>query len=576
MYLGGLVAAGLTQAGAAGVGAVVVTRLLHANSTATRWPLVVTLVLSAVVVSGMRTIERVVSELLGQNYAHEIRLDLIRRNLMPGGVTNLGAAVARTTNDLTSVRGWISQGIAPLAVGVPLVLGAAVAMAAIDPVLVLTLVPPLALLGIGMRFATPTTYRRTRALRRARGKLAAQVADTILSARTIRAGGGSVRELHQIERASHSLVRAAITRARWAGLLRGLAATASGWATATAIAIGLAAHLPSNQIAAALAVVGFLATPLNDAGRVAEFRQTYRAARRIIGPAIEREEAQGRTPEPVATATQPREAPAEERERGDVAADAAVFEGVVDATGRRMPTVRARPGERILLQTGDASTDTSVLDQLAGLEATEAATLIVGDVDLLTASPGRRRRTVGYAAHGALHPRTSVRRAVGYRAATPPGDEVHDLLDKVCLTDRVRDLPDGIETVLVRGGEPLTLPDRARLALARALFNEPPLLVFDHLDADLGQKGRAVMRKLLRDYPGVVVAATDIHDEIMETTLIWNHGKVIDDTLLRPLSPELMLVDPELAARARELLREPDEANGKREYISALGTHDGR
>ncbi len=556
IYLGGLVAAGLTQAGAAGLGAVVVTRLLHAHATAPRWPLVLALVLIAVLVGGMRAVERVVSELLGQDYVHEIRLGLIRRNLMPGGVKNLGVAVARTTNDLNSVRTWISQGIAPLAVGVPLVFGAAAAMAFLDPVLVLALVPPLALLGVGMSWATPTTYRRTRALRRARGKLSAQIADTILSARTIRAGGGSVRELHQIERASRSLVRAAIIRARWAGLLRGLAATASGWTTATTIAIALAAGLPSSQIVAALTIIGFLSMPLHDAGRVAEYRQTYRAARRIIGPAIEHEDANGRTPEPVAAAPRPEEAAADEVRGG--ATDAAVFEGIVDAAGRRLPTVRARPRERILLQTGDASMDTSVLDQLAGLEATEAATLRVGDVDLLSASPGRRRRTVGYAAHGALHPRTSVRRAVGYRAATPPGDEVHDLLDKVGLTDRVGALPDGIETVLVRGGEPLTLPDRARLALARALFNEPPLLVFDHLDADLGQEGRAVMRNLLRDYPGVVVAATDIHHEIMETTLIWNHRRVTHASLERSLSPELILVDPELAAEVRELLGDPE------------------
>src|SRR6187549_1519941 len=35
-----------------------------------------------------------------------------------------------------------------------------------------------------------------------------------------------------------------------------------------------------------------------------------------------------------------------------------------------------------------------------------------------------------------------------------------------------------------------------------------------------------------------------------------------------------MLVDPELAERARKLLREPGEANGKGWHMSALGTHD--
>ena len=51
-------------------------------------------------------------------------------------------------------------------------------------------------------------------------------------------------------------------------------------------------------------------------------------------------------------------------------------------------------------------------------------------------------------------------------------------------------------------------------------------------------------------------------------------GLIDQQTLVRSLSPELMLVDPELAERARELLREPHEANGKGDYMSALGTHE--
>ena len=45
-------------------------------------------------------------------------------------------------------------------------------------------------------------------------------------------------------------------------------------------------------------------------------------------------------------------------------------------------------------------------------------------------------------------------------------------------------------------------------------------------------------------------------------------------TLERLLSPELMLVDSELAERARAFLREPHEHNGKGTYMSALGTHE--
>jgi hypothetical protein len=51
-------------------------------------------------------------------------------------------------------------------------------------------------------------------------------------------------------------------------------------------------------------------------------------------------------------------------------------------------------------------------------------------------------------------------------------------------------------------------------------------------------------------------------------------GLIEQHTLARSLSPELMLVDAELAERARALLREPEEANGRDKHMSALGTHE--
>jgi hypothetical protein len=51
-------------------------------------------------------------------------------------------------------------------------------------------------------------------------------------------------------------------------------------------------------------------------------------------------------------------------------------------------------------------------------------------------------------------------------------------------------------------------------------------------------------------------------------------GLIDQHTFVRSFSPELMLVDPGLAERARALLREPGEARGKGNHMSALGTHE--
>ena len=103
--------------------------------------------------------ERVVSEQLSQSYVHEIRVGLVRHNLGEDGVRSLGVAVARATNDLSSVKTWVAQGVAPLAVDIPLLMGAWCVLLLLDPVLGLALLAPMAVLLIGLRASrrSPTT-----------------------------------------------------------------------------------------------------------------------------------------------------------------------------------------------------------------------------------------------------------------------------------------------------------------------------------------------------------------------------------------------------------------------------------
>jgi ABC-type transport system involved in cytochrome bd biosynthesis fused ATPase/permease subunit len=127
-----------------------------------------------------------------------------------------------------------------------------------------------------------------------------------------------------------------------------------------------------------------------------------------------------------------------------------------------------------------------------------------------------------------------VSRTLRYRRPDIGPEAVDRLLGLVDLAERVAELESGADTILVHGGEPLTIPERARLFLARAILDNPPLLVFDHLDADLGQDGRATMRRLLADYPGVVILASDDPDQIIPPTQVWRTDGV--HRITQPLS----------------------------------------
>ena len=508
-YLSLLIGAGLGQAAAAGVSAHFFTHALTRSATGSRGLLFGALVAAAVTVGGLRMAERVLSERLSQDYVHQIRLGLIRRNLADGRVKSLGVAVARTTNDLTSVKNWISQGVAPLAVGIPLIIGVGVALALLDPWLLAGLVVPIAVLLFAMKVLAPVAYQRTRLVRRVRGRLSSQVADTILSTPAIRSAGGSDRELARIETHSQALVAASIEKAKVAGAMRGTAAAMSGIAIAMVIGTGLLAGLPTHTIAGALTIVAFLTVPLHDLGRVVEFRQTYRAARRIIGPAIE----------PPATSAPER---AERTDVPQIDVGRAVFVDFVPlSNGTTMPELAAQPGARVVVDAGTPRLTSELLERFVGLREAYVGQVVVSGKDLSLAGPKTLRQLVGYAAQGMMLVRGSVSRTVRYRCPDTGPEEVDRLLGLVDLAERVAELARGADTILVHGGEPLTIPERARLLLARAILDEPPLLVFDHLDADLGQDGRATMRRLLAHYPGVVILASDDPDQIITPTQVW-------------------------------------------------------
>ncbi|MGH3337171.1 MAG: ATP-binding cassette domain-containing protein, partial [Nocardioides sp.] len=164
---------------------------------------------------------------------------------------------------------------------------------------------------------------------------------------------------------------------------------------------------------------------------------------------------------------------------------------------------------------------TAALHALVGVRRPAAGVVRINGRDVSAVGFRERRRLFGYAAQGMRLERTTIARAVRYREPDAKVPEVGQLLTRVGLTEKVATLPRGEHARLREGGEPLATPDRALLLLARALYGDPPLLVLDHLDDELGEAGRDRLRDLLASYPGIVLLASDTPEAVMAPTRRW-------------------------------------------------------
>jgi thiol reductant ABC exporter CydD subunit len=167
------------------------------------------------------------------------------------------------------------------------------------------------------------------------------------------------------------------------------------------------------------------------------------------------------------------------------------FEGVSFAYPARPGTVldgfelELRPGETVAL-VGDSGAGKSTVAALAlGLLTPTAGRVTIGRVDLAACHPGAWRRLVAWVPQRPVLLRATV--ADNIRLGVPQASD-HDVRRAAQLAGAdafVRALPDGYDTVVGDGARALSPGECRRIAIARAVVREAPLVVLDEPTADL-------------------------------------------------------------------------------------------
>jgi ATP-binding cassette, subfamily B, bacterial MsbA len=141
------------------------------------------------------------------------------------------------------------------------------------------------------------------------------------------------------------------------------------------------------------------------------------------------------------------------------------------------------------------------------------------------------RRMLGIVTQETILFNDTVYNNVAYGQSSIGTDAVERALDAACALDFVREMPEGLETIIGDRGVKISGGQRQRLAIARALLKDPPILIFDEATSALDTESEQLITKaisnLLSGRTVIIIAHRLSTIRKADLILVVENGKIV-------------------------------------------------
>lgn len=458
-----------------------------------------------------------------------------------------GDLVSRVGSDTTLLRAVLTQGLVEAVGGSVTFVGALIAMAIIDPILLSLTVGVVAIsiivvLALSMRIRTASAAAQAKV-----GELASAVERAISSVRTIRAAGATEREIAAVEKHATGAWLRGLDVAKVSALVVPVAGIAMQASFLVVLGVGgyrvAAGSITVASLVAFILFLFMMIMPLGQAfGAISATNQALGALGRIQeiidlptedaddatiragltnpgtasaqAPAIEFDDVVFRYP--VAPSTV-------EGEPGDAdASDTDVLQGVSFSAVR---------GQRTALVGPSGAGKSTILGLIERFYDPEAGAIRLGGVDIRALDRADLRRQIGYVEQDAPVLAGSIRENL--LLGSPDADDAAcvAVLRAVNLGEVLDRNPAGLDAAVGEDGIMLSGGERQRLAIARALLAAPPILLLDESTSSLDGVNEQLMRVALdavaQDRTLIVIAHRLSTVVDSDQIVVLEHGRVL-------------------------------------------------
>lgn len=478
-----------------------------------------------------RYAERLVSHDAVLRMLADLRVSVYRRleRIAPAGLREhrRGDLLARLVADADALQDYWLRWLLPVGTAVLVGTGSVAFTAWLLPEAGAVLAVGLLAAGIGVPLISGATARRAeRLLAPARGELATRVADLLTGTAELTVAGALEERKGRTRESDGVLTRIAARGAAATGLGSGLSALICGLTVVAAAAAAANAVHDGRLSGVAMAVA--VLTPLaafeavNGLPLAVQYRQRVRRSAERVYEVID-------APVPVAEPERPSEPPASPFPLRLTGLSARHSGQERDALRGLDLTLEA--GRRIAVVGPSGSGKTTLAQVLLRFLDPREGAYTLGGTDVRALEGDDVRARVGLCAQDAHIFDSSVRENLRLARTGASEEELREALAAARLLEWADGLPDGLDTLVGEHGERISGGQRQRLALARALLADFPVLVLDepaeHLDLATADALTADLLAATEGRTTVLITHRLAGLEAVDEVLVLDRGEVV-------------------------------------------------
>ena len=436
------------------------------------------------------TSRKIEKELKDDIYAHLQRLSLSFYRK-----TNTGDIMARLTEDVSSVRMYLGPGIMYTINFTSNIILVLIAMFSVNTELTLYVLIPMPFLAVSIYFVNQIIHKRSTDVQEQMSRISTYVQEMYSGIRVIKAFAAEVKLSKTFEEESEDYKYKSLKLVQVNALFIPLIILLIGICNLITIYIGgqlyIRGEASAGNIAEFFMYVGRLTWPVAAVGWVTAVIQRAAASQKRINAFMKIE------PEIVAGTTVLN--PVEGRLRFDNVGFTYKNTGIraIDSFD-----LEVKPGEVVGVIGKTGSGKSSLIHLLMRQFDVDQGQISIDDVPIKTLDLGKIRSQIGYVPQDNFLFADSIKNNVywGGEGQSEDKEELYEVTEIADLKKDIDDLDDGFETILGERGISLSGGQKQRLSIARAIYGNPKVVVFDDSFSAVDTQTEAAILASLGEY----------------------------------------------------------------------------